>query len=95
MFPLRCFRFDYLTLISISIFGNGIHKIKFGKDLVDIHTNHNSKKMTIVNQFLGTEYCYTNKINDSLDLITEMGTYGAFLLSELAGQTSHFEQKMQ
>ena len=23
-----------------------------GKDLMDIHTNHNSKKMTILNQFL-------------------------------------------
>ena len=25
---------------------------KLGKDLMDIHTNHNSKKITILNQFL-------------------------------------------
>ena len=46
----------------------------FGKDLMDIHTNHNSTKNDHSKSVSRTKYCYSNKINESLDLITEMGT---------------------
>ena len=45
-----------------------------GKGLMDIHTNHNSKKIDHSKSVSRTKYCYSNKINESLDLITEMGT---------------------
>ena len=42
---------------------------------MDRHTNHNSKKMTILNQFLELNIAMAIlKINEGLDLITEMGT---------------------
>ena len=45
-----------------------------GKDLMDIHTNHNSKKSDHSKSVSRTKYCYSNKINERLDLIIEMGT---------------------
>ena len=41
-----------MTKLEKMAYEHSLNLVLLGKDLMDIHTNHNSKKITILNQFL-------------------------------------------